>query len=292
MYNIFAMENNKLLQLHRVQSNSFNPQLTRTRNEPRKRVIISSCGKLVFNPNEDQYIYFSKTNKHHVYYIYNKVISIILDELKNSSHSQAYKKLRLPDNIPPYYFYSRIHIDIIKRVKDFFKNYLPPSTVELVTLNYLHAFSEFFLKCSINNKKKSVSHLPEVSDTQNFGGAYGVNSAWLNLLKACTISTKTASLNFDDFFSFILDNSYRGATCRTTIKRLLIKTPEFFDLLNIFTYTELQNPEFKHKNNINNMLAAVKQIEKEKLYSKSSNLDTCDFIKQKKIFKDEIIFYR
>lgn len=285
------MKKVELNKMFRVQSN-VKPSQNVMQNAPVKRVIISSFGKIEFNPDERQFIYFSKTDTHHVYYIFNKVIKIIVDELHKNNNLQAYKMLHLPEQVMPYYMYSQIHVNILKSVKDFFKNYLPENCVELVTLNYLNSFSDFFLKASINNKKKHLQSVPEVSDTNAFGGAYGINDAWLTLLKSCITSTSQTKLNLDNFFDFLLDNSYRGAICRTTLKQVLIKNPEFFRLLNILTYTELQNPEFYDKNNINRMKKSIAEIAKQKLYNPNSNLIKQDFNTIKKQLKEEILEFR
>ena len=93
------MDNKKLLKLHRVQATNIDSSHLVKHNSPVKRVHISACGKIEFNPNEQHYIYFSSTNEHHVYYIFNKVIGIIISELNNYKNTNEYKKLNLPENL-------------------------------------------------------------------------------------------------------------------------------------------------------------------------------------------------
>ena len=279
---------NNLSKMYRLQGNS-KPLQSVMHNAPVKRVIISSFGKIEFNPDERRFIYFSKTNTHHVYYIFNKVIKIIIDELNRNHDTLIYNKLGLPSQIMPYHFYNQSYKSIIKNVKDFFKNYLPENCLELVTFNYLHTFSEFLLKASTSNKCKKNQGLPEISDTRMFGGAYGINDAWLELLKACIVSSEQTKLNLDNFFDFILDNSYRGANCRVTLKQVLLKNPEFFNLLNILTYAELKNPDFYNKNNINKMKQSISEIEEKHLYNSNITLSKQDFLQVKKQLKQEII---
>ena len=290
------MSTTGLLKLHRVQANELytnDSYFLQSLNKPVKRVSVSNMGEIGFNPDSKHYVYFSKTDEHHIYYIFNKVIKIIIDQLEQSNQEVISSKLKLPDDkILPYYFYSSSHTQVIKQVKDFFLNYLPENCVELVTLNYLNSFSDFFNRCSISNKIKRNSTLPETSDIKTFGGAYGINSSWLDLLKCCTVSTSQSKLYLDDFFTFMIDNSYKGATCRTTLKQLLIKNPEFFEILNLTTYVELQNPTFKSKNNINNIRKALTEVENQGLYKPEAGLSVCDFKKQVKIFKNDIELYR
>ena len=281
-----------LRKLHRVQSNVKNVNNFTFFHAPVKRVIISNFGKIQFNPDESQYIYFSKTDNHHIYYIYSRVLKIILEELQRYKNSQVYKSINLPDNIQQYYLFSQCHTSILKNVHDFFKNYVPTESVELVTLNYLKGFSDFLNKCSINNKKKTGNTTPEVSDTRTFGGAYGINDAWLTLLKSCTVSTSQSKIELDDFFEFLIANSYRGTVCRSTLNRVLTTTPEFLNILKLLKYTELPNPEFYDKNNVNKMLHSMHEIEHKKLYNPNVCITKKDFKITSKELKDEITSFR
>ena len=50
-------------------------------------------------------------------------------------------------------------------------------------MKYLNSFSSFLENSFVPNKKTHDKGVPEISDTRNFGGAYGISDVWLELLK-------------------------------------------------------------------------------------------------------------
>lgn len=278
---------NKYSNMYRLQSSSVGSEYS-LRQAPIKRVLISGVGKIEFNPDESQYIYFSRTNKHHVYYIFNKVLKIIVDSLNSLNHLKIYKTLGLPNELDESSFYIAASSDVLKRTQDFFRNFLSPLTVEMVTLKYLNTFSRLFETCAVINKQKSKELVPEISDTRNFGGAYGINDAWLGLLKSCLVSTASSSLSVENFFEFLKENTYRSSSCRKTLKGLLNSNPRFFDCLEDFTYKELENPEFKDRNNVNKMVASVMDIYGKGLYNPALEISQTDIRRVTKKLKNEI----
>jgi len=286
------METNKFLEMYRVQSITEDSKPLVNRNIPIKKVIISSAGKIDFNPSINQYVYFSRTDKHHIYYIFNKILKIIVDELKKYENLKVYKTLGLPDDLKDYYFYRNIDWNVIKRVQEFFRDYISPIGVELVTMKYLSEFSQFIEKCSVSNKKTKTIGVPEISDTRYYQGAYGINDAWLELLRSSIISTKTTNLYIDKFFEFYIGNSSYRSSAKARIRGLLKQNPKFFEMLDYFTYTELNNPEFLDKNNANNIVKAVNKIYKNRLYNQNAELTVSDFNAVKKEFKTQIEEFR
>ncbi len=282
------MEQNNFLELYRVQSINLDSKPFVNKNIPIKKVIISNVGKIKFNPSSNQYIYFSRTKEHHIYYIFNKVLKIIVDELKKYENLKVYKTLGLPDDLKEYHFYRNIDWNVVKRVQDFFRDYISPIGVELVTMKYLSEFSQFIEKCYVNNKNKSIINVPEITDTRYYQGAYGINEAWLELLKCSTISTKTTNLYLDKFFEFYIGNSSYRSSAKARIRGLLKQNPRFFEMLDCFTYTELNNPDFLEKNNVNNIVKEINKIHKNGLYNPNADLTDLYFNTVKKEYKTQI----
>lgn len=283
------MEENNIKKLYRIQSFANNIDPYTNRNVPIKRVSISNDGKIVFNPNSDQFIYFSPTDRHHCYYIFNKVLKIITDELSKAKNNPYYKKLNIPEDFRAFTYFTHTSIDVIKEVQKFFENYIPPKYVELVSLNYLSAFSDMFKDCSIKNVKKTFgSRCPEISDTAVFGGAYGVNDAWLDLLKASTLSTETARLSVTRFLDFIIENSYKTTVKRQQLKQVLARNENLFQILDFITYNKLNNPDFYAPNNTNNIRRHLQAIEDYKLFNDKRPRDKIYFAHQKQVFKEAL----
>ena len=149
--------------LYRVQLADENVSPYYNRHAPIKRVSVSAQGDIEFNPDEMKFIYFSKTMKHHTYYMYNKFIQMINDELKYAKGRSEYSKLGLPKNLskllPTNYNalkYYNINSNILKNLQCFFKDYLPPKYVELVSLKYIDSFGVLLDDCIVRNSKKQL----------------------------------------------------------------------------------------------------------------------------------------
>ena len=280
--------------LYRVQlaDTSANPYYNR--HAPVKRVSVLSSGEVEFNPDERKFIYFSKSVKHHSYYMYNKVVQIVNDELKFAKGRPEFAKLDLPDNmgkfLPSRYCalkYYNINTEVIKKLKNFFRNYLPPKEVELVSLRYLNCFGQLLENCVVKNSRKQRSAGPEVSDQTMYGGAYGINDTWLDLLKSSTISTKTAKFGMDQFFDFLMDETYFGVAGRAKLESLT-EERDMFRMLGVMTYNELRNPKFYDKNNSNTATKIIDKINDEHLYNPNIELGDDYFREVKANFKQEI----
>lgn len=280
--------------LFRVQSFEDNVDTFTNRNMPIRRVIISDEGEIQFNPDEHKYIYFSKTPKHHYYYLYKKVLKIIDDELR-AIHQASILDYNIPENMKKFLpsrwnslkHYTNFNTNVIKNVQSFFRDFLPPKYIELVSLTYLHAFTNFINDCSMQNMKKVKSPGPEVSDTSIYSGAYGINDIWLDLLKCSITSSGNCTISIDQFFDFLIDNAYYSENVRSDIERLS-KDNKYFDLLNYFTYKELSNPKFYDKNNINDIIKYIETIERAQLYSPTIELPPTYFKDVKTSFKEEV----
>ena len=259
---------------------------------PVKRVTVASDGEITFNPDSNKFIYFSKNNKHHTYFIFNKFFKIIKDEIKKANTNPQFAKLKLDDDFRAFTFHSNVNIDAIKHVREFFKNYIPPQYLELVTLKYLNSFSTLIDECSIRNVKKTniTSLSPETSDTGTFGGAYGINSAWLEFLKCSTISTQTANLYVDKFFEFLLDTSSKAKVSKQRLSSVISSNPYLMDNLNEVTYKELANPQFFDQNNTNDVVKYLQAIEEGRLFNESKKVDYGQIFTPNlhKTIKDEI----
>ncbi len=279
--------NDTFAEMHRVQA-----RLTSSAGVgmplPAKRVIVTNSGEIIFNPNENNYIYFSKSREHHVYFIFYKVLKIIVSELKKRNHTREYKSLGLVRELSEAAFYINVSKDIIKNVQEFFKNYVPSICVEMVTLRYLNTFSGLFETCAAENLKKTNKLAPEISDKRMFGGSYGINGEWLRLLKNCTESTSTATMKIDTFFDFLKDNVTYVNSGRRTLKGYLRANPELFTILNELTYIKLNNPEFVDKNNVNFIRSALQNIRDNRLFNKNIDLSQLDLSEYGRMIKQDI----
>lgn len=286
------MDNSKFLKMYRVQSINLDSKPLLNKSVPIKRVIISNVGKINFNPNLNQYVYFSRTDKHHVYYIFNKILKIIVDQLKKLESVKMYKDIGLPENFDESIFYRNVDWNVIKRVQEFFRSWVTPIGVELVSLTYLNSFSDLINRCYVNNKNKKKGSMPEISDTKFYQGAYGLNGDWLDLLKCVTVSTTTTNLYLDKFFEFYIGaSSYRSAA-KVSIKGILKQHPRFFDILEDLTYNELENPDFVSKNNVNNIVKNINQIYLKNQFNPKANLTEAYFNQVKKEIKTDIEEYK
>ena len=158
------MENKNNI-VYRVQSPTLETNPFFNRHVPIKRVTVSGDGSIEFNPNEQKYIYFSQSEKHHCYYIYHKVVKIINDLLKDAKNRPEYAKLDLPENMAgllpgrcnALQYYTNMNIKVMENVQKFFSDYLPPQHVELVSLKYLNSFATLLNDCTVHNTKKCHS---------------------------------------------------------------------------------------------------------------------------------------
>lgn len=287
---MFMEQNNKFSQLYRVQSTSKRSTLSISKNYPIKRVIINGLGKVVFDADAGNYIYFSRTDKHHCYYIFNKVLKIINEEITNAKKLKLIDKDYIPDDYKLFNHYYNVNIEIIKKVKEFFNHYIPEAKLELVTINYLNGFSKFIDKCALINAKKGYkTFCPEISDTRTFGGAYGISDAWLELLNCCTVSTSTTCMHMDKFFDFLIDNAYRCKVNKRSLTSVMKANGMLFEIMNEFTSSQLNNPQFFDKKNINKMYKLIDEIKYKKLYNPSANIDNKFFEETKRELKEEIL---
>ncbi|MBE5757761.1 MAG: hypothetical protein E7345_02385 [Clostridiales bacterium] len=286
------METNN--RLFRMQSNNDELNSFTNSNMPIRRVVISDDGEITFNPDEHKYIYFSRSPKHHYYYIYKKILKIINDELKRA-HAENNFEYNIPANLKRYLparftslkHYTTFNTNVIRNVQTFFRDYLPPKYVELVSLTYLNAFTEFINKCVVHNMKKIDNPGPEISDTAIYGGAYGINDAWLDLLKCSITHSENCTISIDQFFDFLIDNCYYSENTRHDIEKLS-EDKQFFDMLNYFTYKKLLNPQFYDRNNINDAIRYIEKIEREQLFAHKRELTPYYFRQVKSNFKNEI----
>lgn len=274
--------------MYRVQSlcTDNNPYLNKQC--PVKRVVISNSGKINLNPDNKKFVYFSRTKKHHCYYIYNKILKMISAELSRLKKDAYFSKAKLPSDFRAFTYHDNLNIRGIKEVKDIFENYLPPKELELVKLEYMDCFRELFEICSILNSKKTFgTNYPEMSDKSRYGGAYGMNTQWLDLLQICTKSTDTTSISIDKFLGYLLECSKDIKIKGQRLSEVMDTNQILFMLLNGLKYTHHMNPDFNDKDAVNKMSNALRLIEDKKLYAPTLQLDKRFFAEQRRKFKEE-----
>ncbi|MBO4936754.1 MAG: hypothetical protein J6C90_00325 [Clostridia bacterium] len=279
---------NNLPEMYRVQSlcTDNNPYLNKQC--PVKRVVISNSGKINLNPDNQKFVYFSRTKKHHCYYIYNKILKMISAEISKLKKDTYFSKAKLPSDFRAFTYHDNLNIRGIKEVKDIFENYLPPKELELVKLEYMECFRELFEICStLNSKKTFGTNYPEVPDKSRYGGAYGMNTQWLDLLQVCTKSTDTTSISIDKFLGYLLECSKDIKIKGQRLSEVMDTNQILFMLLNGLKYTHHMNPDFNDKDAVNKMSNALRLIEDKKLYSPTLQLDKRFFSEQRRKFKEE-----
>ena len=281
----------ELKSVHRVQTPDVDFRPISSRSTPVKRIMVDAGGFLKFNPDENNYVYLSRTDRHHGYYIFNKVMDIIGENLQKAKADPQFSSLNLPETFKIHSLFYDVNLNTIKDVQHFFSHYLPPQYVELVSLKYMNCFGDLLEECKVKNqiKRRSKNALPEVSDTSRYGGAYGLSDYWLELLKDCTVSSKTAKLSVDKFLDFIIDVAPDAKANKVSLRSIMNGGSEMFSLLEHITYTELKNPEFFEKNNSNRITTCLQAIEDYEKFnaSKKAELNHKYFTTARKNFKAE-----
>ncbi len=281
-----SSDNNNILTLYRMQDLNCANNPCVSKNTPVKRVIINSIGKVEFNPDCHQFIYFSRTKNHHVYYVFKKMLKIISDEFNANKHlSRTFKD----KEVKPSDFYTGMSMSLIKQIRRFFNGYIKPTQVELVMMHYLEAFNRFFESAARPNKSKpSGEKSPEISDTSMFGGAYGLNGPWLELFRTVNPTSSITRLSVDRFFDVLIDTEQMYTHMRRTLKSFVFNNPDYANFLETLTYCNLQNPDFYDKNASNNIVKWVNEIEKGQLYNQDAGLNKRDFARVKRELRFEI----
>ena len=281
----------ELREVHRIQTPNENFSPFASRSTPVKRILIDDRGFLKFNPDQNNYVYLSRTDRHHCYYIFHKVMEIIGENLKFAKADPRFKGVKLPNDFKIHSLFYEVNLNSIKDVQKFFADYLPPQYVELVSLKYMNSFGDLLEQCKIKNavKRKGSINLPEVSDTGKYGGAYGLSDSWLELLKACTLSSKTAKLSVEDFLDFVVDVAPEAKAKGVSLRSITTGGTDMFSILENITYQELQNPDFYDKNNANRITSCLQAIEDYKLFNaeKKERLGHRFFARERKAFKEE-----
>ena len=119
---------NNLNEIYRVQgSEKNNPFLNPVC--PIKRVLVSDTGKIKLNPDSEHFIYFSKSKRHHSYYLYSKVLKIISKEIDLLRKSPIGAQLHIPEDFRAFRYYTHLNYEDIKRVKELLTNYAQPKTL-------------------------------------------------------------------------------------------------------------------------------------------------------------------
>lgn len=275
-------------EIYRVQ-NSIIGEPDYTQQAPLKRVIVSSDGQIALNPDQEQFIYFSRTRKHHAYYMLNKILRIIVSEIEKAKKNPAFAKLDLPDDFRAFTYYADLNINSVKQAKNLFENYLPTQKIELITLETLQAFNELFELCATDNHLKTFGkNFPEVSDMSTFGGAYGINDLWLQLMRQCTTSSSVCTITAVAILERLLECKHLIKVDSQRLKYVFSKNEALFTILDNLPYTTYRNPKFYDKNTINLITQIINKIEQEHCYNPSLNLNRQFFRSERQKIKQNI----
>lgn len=275
-------------EIYRVQ-NSKIEEPDYTQQAPLKRVLVANDGQIALNPNQEQFIYFSRTRKHHAYYMLNKIFRIIVSEIEKAKRNPYFAKLDLPDDFRAFTYYAYLNINSVKQAKNLFENYLPTQKLELITLKTIHTFNELFEACSIDNHLKTFGkNYPEVSDLSTFGGAYGINDLWLQLMRQCTTSSSVCTITAVSILEKLLECKHLIKVDSQRLKYVFGKNEALFSILDNLPYSTYSNPNFYDKNTINLITQILEKIEREHCYNPSLNLNHQFFLSQRREIKNNI----
>lgn len=277
----------KLKEIYRIQGSEKNSPFLNTQC-PLRRVLVSDDGKITLNPDSQHFIYFSRSKNHHTYYLYSKVLKIICKEIDKIKKSSIASRISLPDDFRAFKYYSHLNTEDIKILNNLFTNYIPPQEIELVTLKNLPAFYSLFEYCSTkNNQKNFGKNYPEISDTSTFGGAFGINDLWLELLKECSPISKVAKITVTDVLNELLTCKHLIKVDNQRLKSVLNCNEALLHILEHIQYKNQINPDFLDKNAPNKIINLLEQIEEYELYSPKLKLTKKFFAKERKKFKEE-----
>ena len=283
------MEKNKFAVMYRVQSHNSNRKLDINKAYPIKRVIINGVGKIVWMQNASQYIYFSRTDKHSCYYLFNKVLKIVYEELARYKYENLNEEFSI---LKSYRVFSKeiyFSEQAIKRVWNFFNAHIKTDKLEIVTLTYLEGFTKFIEDCSIHNNKISGVALPRRADRSTCGGGYGLSDAWLELLKCTTVSTEVREISINKFFEVLLDVTNYKRINKMTLNEVIEARPILFSLTKFFTSKRIENPDLYEKDNLLRINRAVEKIKKEQLYNKESIANPTKYFREmKRSLREEV----
>ena len=269
--------------MYRVQSPVIDSNGFNVKNLPVKRVLISDEGTIQFNPNSDKYIYFSRSRDHHLYYLYTRFFKMVKEELIWAKRLEQGKNYCLPDDFRVFTFHTNVNVDMLKNVKSFFNNCLPKKSLEIVELDYMPSFTSLLEECCVYNvKKKQDFNCPEISDPHVVDGAFGINDVWLDLLNSCVVETKSANVDFDFMFDYIIDTAYKGRVSRQILKHVLADNPYLLEVTDGLTYTTLSNPKLFDKNNANRIISNLEVIEEGNLYNTDRIKEPSEYFYEKK----------
>ena len=232
---------------------------------PYKRISITKEKELIFNPNQDKYVFFSPSYIHHMYYLIKKMIDTM------NSFLQKMNKDYLLINGRDFNNY-----DKIKKVCESLGMLKKEIRLESFSILYLAQVKNFINDCSIDSQFKFAGqHIPERTDKRVCGGGLGLSEDWLELLKYTTLFIKTKTFKLEDFLAFVLEKKNKRLT-RTEIC-------EMFELKNLTLHKVKHITE---KNAINKIYNSIGNIFQKKEYNlQNKNLTDSYFANQRRIIK-------
>lgn len=234
---------------------------------PIKRITLTKDKEILFNPDQDRYIFFSPNYMHHTYYMIKKMMDTM------NAFLAKLNKERLCIS-------GRDFGDInkIKKACNCLGMLKKEIRIESLSILYLAQVKKLIDDCSIDTQLKLAGqHIPEKTDRRVHGGGLGLTDDWLELLKYTSLFVKTKTFDLDNFFELLLEKKQ--------------KKLNMMQLCEMFESQHLTLHKLKHiseKNAINNIYQSIDNIfEKNEYNPRNKALNEAYFSSQRRLIKKD-----
>lgn len=149
-----------------------------------------------FETDNNNYVYFSRTKKHHYYFTVKRLRQLInIDVLKDTDYVISNKTLNDKESF--------------KYISNLIINSLNIKNLNSISLACDKSYYMLLKENSINSMSKVTPHLIERVDRRLYGGGYGVEGYWLDLLEDLTFFTAYTRISVNDILT-LLDSMRRN----------------------------------------------------------------------------------
>jgi hypothetical protein len=144
------------------------------------------------NPDDLNYIYFSKSIKHHEYYVKKKIIKIINDDILEN-----YSNLKLDHT-------AFLKPDSFKKIIKVIENHPLDNKTFSIEFSLSQTFNELLKNNHINNRnKKALDRRIEVVDTTKYKGGLGFCDEWLEVFNIFTYFYSYQRITKENILDFL-----------------------------------------------------------------------------------------
>ncbi len=143
-----------------------------------------------FVTDQDRYIYFSRTERHHYYFTLKRIRQLLnAVVLKDTPYMLSRKQIEDEESF--------------HRIKELVINSEKMRGLSSIRLVCDSHFNTFLQENSINNQHKSKDIGIERVDRKCFGGGYGVSGPWLDLLNDLTYFSSFSRITLQDVLDLL-----------------------------------------------------------------------------------------